>query len=296
MSRYTMLMRGIDTVLGSGSEADPYQIRTATQLAALATCVNAGNDCADLNYVQTADIDLSDYENWVGVGTSTNTFAGNFDGNGFAIYGLTMTADYAGLFGVISGTIKNVNIESGTINGTTGINRCGGIAGAANGGTITGCINKAAVNGYSTGTNSCYCAGILGIALTGTVTISDCINEGTITHSPNATAVTTVAAGISRKAAAATLSVSRCLNAGIVTGEGSLNATRIRQAVESAAGTVANNYFDSTVSVSTDADATARATSDCQGSDSLSNAGKLINLGANWFARTGYPLPIRFNK
>jgi hypothetical protein len=299
MSFATISAQGINRVLGEGTQTNPYQIRTAKQLYDLAVCVNAGNDCADDYYIQTADIDLSAYANWIGIGTATNQFSGNYNGNGFAIYNLTMTADYAGLFGVCQSILKNINIQSGTIKGTTGINRLGGICGASNGGTISGCINKAAVNGFSTGSNTCYCAGILGIAATGTVSITDCLNLGTITHSTNTTAVTTVAAGISRKTSAATMTVSRCLNAGIVTGEGVLSGTRIREALTSAATAIANSYYDSTVSGALDTSgSTGRATADCQGTDALTNESKLNGLGTtNWFARSGdYPMPIRFNK
>ena len=85
----SIINAGIKTVLGDGTAGNPYQIRTATQLAALATCVNGGNDCASKYYVQTADIDLSAHANWVGIGTVTNQFSGNFNGNGFGIYNLT---------------------------------------------------------------------------------------------------------------------------------------------------------------------------------------------------------------
>lgn len=295
----SIINAGIKTMLGDGYAGNPYQIRTAKQLYDLAVCVNAGNDCADLYYIQTADIDLSAYANWIGIGTVTNQFSGNYNGNGFAIYNLTMTADYAGLFGVCQSILKNINIQSGTINGTTGINRLGGICGASNGSTISGCVNRANITGYSVGANSCYCSGICGIASTGTTAITDCINEGTCTHTnANAVAAIRLAAGISRKATAATLNISRCLNAGLITGEGTLSGSWIREALTSAATAIANSYYDSTVSGAWDTSgSTGRATADCQGTDALTNESKLNGLGTtNWFARQGYPLPIRFNK
>lgn len=299
MSFATIAAQGINRVLGDGSSGNPYQIRTAKQLYDLAVCVNGGNDCASKYYIQTADIDLSAYANWIGIGTATNQFSGNYNGNGFAIYNLTMTAEYAGLFGVCQSILKNINIHSGTINGTTGINRLGGICGASNGSTISGCVNRANITGYSVAYNSCYCSGICGIAATGTTAITDCINEGTCTHTnANASATIRVSAGISRKATAATLNIARCLNAGLITGEGVLSDKWIREALTSAATAIANSYYDSTVSGAGDTSgSTGRTTANCQGADALTDANKLISLGTTyWFARTGYPLPIRFKK
>jgi hypothetical protein len=299
MSRYTMLMRGIVSPLGSGSQIDPIRIRTAKQLYDLAVYVNAGNDCTNKYFIQTADIDLSGYANWVGIGTITNQFAGNYNGNGFAIYNLTMTAEYAGLFGVCQSILKNINIQSGTINGTIGFNRLGGICGASNGSTISGCVNRANITGYSVAAYSCYCSGICGIALTGTTAITDCVNFGTMTHTnANAPGVIRLSAGISRKALAATLNIARCLNAGLITGEGVLSGTWIREALTSAATAISNSYYDSTVSGAGDTSgSTGRATANCQETDALTNESKLNGLGtSNWFARQGYPLPIRFNK
>lgn len=63
---------------GTGTESDPYQVATAEQLQAV-------NDFLTASFVQTADIDLSEMV-WKPIGT----FTGHYNGQGFAISGLTI--------------------------------------------------------------------------------------------------------------------------------------------------------------------------------------------------------------
>jgi hypothetical protein len=80
---FNIISQGVLRVLGAGTEADPYQIRTAAQLKSLSDCVAAGNECTNKFYIQTAHIDLSGYTNWVPIGNATDKrFLGNYDGNG----------------------------------------------------------------------------------------------------------------------------------------------------------------------------------------------------------------------
>ncbi len=86
-------------------------ITTAAQLAEIA------NDTSKLsgNYKLGNDIDLSDYGAWTPIGGST-AFSGTFEGNGKTIKGLTVntSSQYGGLFGNVSGTVKNLNVK-GTV-------------------------------------------------------------------------------------------------------------------------------------------------------------------------------------
>jgi hypothetical protein len=85
---------------GEGTEKSPYEISNATQLAALATLVNAGNaNYSAEHYILTADIDFSDFDsdgdpsngNWTPIGITgydynnndfyDHPFKGTFDGN-----------------------------------------------------------------------------------------------------------------------------------------------------------------------------------------------------------------------
>ncbi|MCR3955157.1 MAG: hypothetical protein NUK57_02605 [Gudongella sp.] len=76
------------------------------------------------SYVQVADIDLSDFEDWESIGglgeVYFEAFEGTFDGNGYAISNLKDIGDteYIGLFGYVSGaTINNIIIQDPIIMG-----------------------------------------------------------------------------------------------------------------------------------------------------------------------------------
>ena len=69
-------------------------------------------------YKLVADIDLSAVE-WTPIGSEATPFTGVLDGNGYKIKNLTITttvSNIAGLFGVSSGTIKNIMLEDVNIN------------------------------------------------------------------------------------------------------------------------------------------------------------------------------------
>ena len=111
-----------------------YEIGTAAALTKLATEVNNGNGFTGKNFKLVADIDLKNVE-WTPIGTETNCFMGNFDGNNKVVKNLTVTNlantydgyAYIGLFGVTEGSeaqhnyIKNLTIENVTISSTGNI-------------------------------------------------------------------------------------------------------------------------------------------------------------------------------
>ncbi|MFR5091690.1 MAG: hypothetical protein ACLTDR_06410 [Adlercreutzia equolifaciens] len=108
---------------GAGTEADPYLIENASQLAAFRDAVNAGDDYDGKYVALGADVDLEGAE-WTpisagtrkgsGIAEGSTPFAGTFDGAGHTVSGLKITstqgADYAiGLFGILDGaTVKNL--------------------------------------------------------------------------------------------------------------------------------------------------------------------------------------------
>jgi hypothetical protein len=75
-------------------------------------------------------------------------FSGTFDGNCYKIIGLKITGtDNSGMFGTVSGEVKNIILESANISGE---NYVGSVAGHLNGGTITNIY----VQGVVTGSNN----------------------------------------------------------------------------------------------------------------------------------------------
>ncbi len=103
---------------GEGTQAKPYLVKTAADLAFLAKSVDAGTTYEGKYITQTADIDLGNKE-WEPIGASGKPFAGVYDGKGFKIENMLITklVDGVGLFGQIqskgtgSAGIANVNLS-----------------------------------------------------------------------------------------------------------------------------------------------------------------------------------------
>ena len=105
---------------GSGTQSDPYIIKTAEQLAYYASRITSQKD-------QTAYVELGDHIDlqghwWVPIGSNDsnnpNVFKGSFDGKGYFIS--NMKCDWgayqnSGLFGFLQGgKVKNIIIEDAT--------------------------------------------------------------------------------------------------------------------------------------------------------------------------------------
>lgn len=177
---------------GTGTEADPFLIENAQQLAYLAYRVNNGLDAGgghvsnhNLHYKLMVDIDLNggvDFQ-WTPIGywnsdADYQAFGGCFDGNEYTVFGLYISKSdtYIGFFSnVQSATIKNLGVEGTVINtfvASYGNYSTGGIIGTANGSSIYNCYHNGSVNSYV------FSGGIIGHA-TGCV-ISDCYNKGSV--------------------------------------------------------------------------------------------------------------------
>ena len=137
---------------GTGTEADPYIIASATDFKALADSVDGGDSKSGKYYKLTSDIDLSDYTAWNPIGGNDKTgtdasagFAGTLDGAGHTIKNLNVSeVQYAGLFGTnFTGVVMNLGIESGEINTSTANSTCGAIARkmTASGAKIVNCYS-----------------------------------------------------------------------------------------------------------------------------------------------------------
>lgn len=146
----------------------------------------------DSNYILKNDIDLnkgkytisdsgevtfsSDAEQWTPIGTSSSSFTGIFDGNSYKISGLYInntSLSNQGLFGYNSGTIQNLTVDNGYINGA---NYLGGIVGQnINNGNIIKCVNKNKINGNG------YAGGIFGYSNSSNTIVNNCYNTASIT-------------------------------------------------------------------------------------------------------------------
>ena len=131
---------------GNGTEADPYEISNASELQAME------NDL-DANYTLVTDIDASNTAQWNNgtgfnpVGEYRNEFTGSFDGRNHTITGLTIDRpdqNDTGLFGVNSGTLREITLANATITGGQWV---GGLAGTNFKGTIQDAKTSGSVNG-----------------------------------------------------------------------------------------------------------------------------------------------------
>ena len=120
---------------GTGTEADPFLIENAQQLAYLAYRVNNGLDAGgghvsnhDYHYKLMVDVDLNGSEDfqWTPIGywnsdTDYQRFGGCFNGNNHAVFGLYInTAHLAGFFGYVEEvTIQNFNVRGSIISMTS---------------------------------------------------------------------------------------------------------------------------------------------------------------------------------
>ncbi|HCF49433.1 MAG TPA: hypothetical protein DER60_04075, partial [Syntrophomonas sp.] len=67
------------------------------------------------HYIQMADIDLSEYENWEPICTEPNPFTGSYDFHGYIVANLTINrpdTDHVGLFGYTSGDSERVRLDN----------------------------------------------------------------------------------------------------------------------------------------------------------------------------------------
>lgn len=180
------------TMQGAGTEQNPYVITNYAQLKEFADIVNGtgiyvDNANSGVCAILGADIECND-KTWIPIGSDSHPYTGTFDGKHHKIIGLNNTGfddistkDNQGLFGVNSGTIKNVGVVDGEIKGKSYV---GGIVGyiAGNGSGIE--INV--INCYNTGSISgiTRVGGVVGssyiVGSSVNMNISKCYNMGTV--------------------------------------------------------------------------------------------------------------------
>ena len=225
---------------GSGTLADPFQIKTPQDMLLLADITNnEGFPYSGRYFKVMNDIDF-DTLTYVPVGYGSGSFNGNFNGNGMKFKNVNNTYEstsdtYIGLFGTFDtdAELYDLTLESGTV---TGYRYIGGFAGNVYG-LIHDCSNYATVTtGKSNG-----CGGIAAVVKSGGI-VRNCTNYGNIcattgqnggiaykvesggtidscVNAADLTATTTIQAGISAYSAG---TISNCVNRGAITGAGTV--------------------------------------------------------------------------
>ncbi len=133
---------------GSGTFADPYQIRTPQQM----NTIGINTEDMGKHFKLMSDIDMSAYTGvqYHVIGDVMNKFTGSFDGDGHVISNLTYVTTSAyydiGVFGRIAGaTIKNLGARNVTISSNG--DWIGGLVGRSDNGTVVNCFTSGSVTG-----------------------------------------------------------------------------------------------------------------------------------------------------
>ena len=300
---------------GSGTEENPYRIMSGDDLAQLAALINAGEShYSDKYYIQTQDIDLSGFPNWTPIGTGEfpwKQFKGSYDGNNKKIENITVnivdntnTWVYAGLFGYVRGSIKNIYLENGNISATVSNSvNAGSIVGYLADGLIENCINNSNITIKSITENSSRVSvgGVIGCTGTKVQVVDNCNNYGNVRAYSESEAYGGGIIGIDD----GNTNISYCVNAGNVYCQGKAIAGGILglSNMYSLSATISLSFNKGKVSISTVQNTRAAGgivgsaystkITDCfnAGSVSEENNGRNANIGGI----AGYGADIGFN-
>ena len=255
-----------------------YQIDSVTDLFWFAGLVNGTLENVEqdtaASAVLTADIDLSG-ETWTPIGSESTPYTGTFDGQGYTISGMTIenAESYSGLFGNVTGTVKNFTVTGSiTITGDETVAKVGGAVGslgtASAGGTVSGVISGVDItvsagndhiggvvgsmpeNSSPTVENCIYTgkitvtvaagsvAGIVGYIRTGT--IQNCANQGSISVDVDGTGSVGGILGYCNNGG---IYIHNCYNTGAISADGTDNVGAIVGQNKGTQATVSNCYY-----------------------------------------------------
>ena len=153
---------------GTGTEDDPFLIATVDDLKALSDYV-AQSPNGNIYVSQTADINMSDADEAIMIGTPEAAFRGNYDGQGYTLtVNYTTDERFCAPFHYTYGcTIRNLK-TAGTIR-TSNIN-AGGVVGRNGTASITLENVSSSVTIQSTFSGSAYHGGLVGYAINASLT------------------------------------------------------------------------------------------------------------------------------
>lgn len=257
-------------------QKDRYRISTEAQLIGLCSLVN--EEQADMwkpsrvEHFEGVTIELiKDIEltqPWTPIGIDdTAYFAGVFDGNGHTISGMDVKYSYgcSGLFGYLSGEVRRLNVsgkneshdsnsggiagilsstgrivDCGTDVNVKGLDKCGGIVGNIEGGTVEGCTNIGNISGTH------KIGGVAGENRGGR--ISESSNKGTIKSTRRGVA-TYGTGGVAGRSVSSDALVTDCYNTGEI--HSNTEATGgVVGYMNGSGSTVTNCYNTGTITIS----------------------------------------------
>lgn len=207
----------LDSSVTSFASGITYTISDKEALSALATLVSGGQTGEGSTFVLTGNVNLE--QSCPNIGTSTNSFAGTFDGNNYCIYNLSATGNNNSLFSHlgkkdsdIDATVKNLRINGAV----TSSQYAGGVAANTYGAVcIMNCISEV---DFSSSSSKRYIGGFVGYVNSGTVKIVNSRNDSSITTTRNEA---DISGFLGYVAGSATVTVRNCVNNGTMTGSSS---------------------------------------------------------------------------
>lgn len=164
---------------GSGTAADPFIIATAADMKGISGNLKAGST---MYFKMTADVDMSGITDWAPCNIAEDGKGIDFDGAGHSISGFSCNGQtYASLFGVVHGTVKDLNLNNCSVTNSA---MCGILAAECgnSSGSLKAVIENVhakdcnvTVNGASTATEM---GGLTAVA--GNATFRNCSYSGTL--------------------------------------------------------------------------------------------------------------------
>ena len=181
-----------------------YQIGSAGELFWFSALVNGyltGTQNTAANAVLTADITLVQTLSWTPIGSESNPYTGTFDGQGHTISGMKIenATGYSGLFGNVTGTVRDFTVDGTiTINTTATDLKVGGAVGCLGttsaAGTVSGVTSKVNITVTS---GKGHIGGVVGSMMGDhEPKVENCLYTGNIKYSADADCVAGVVAYI----------------------------------------------------------------------------------------------------
>lgn len=271
---------------GTGTEADPYLISTAADLAQLSVNVAANITYSDKYFYMTQDIDLSG-KYWAPIGNKGGSFGeqvfcGTFNGGGYVVQNVLIDQDEVtatdgaafGFFGRLYGAVlRNFGIQNGTVLHATKDHN-GLLAGYLSDSTVENC--------YATGSVSAdggdNVGGLIGQCRYSTSQVNNCFFIGTV----SAAASVSYAAGLVASLKNSSHAPLNCYAAASVDATGAT--------VYPLAPDATNGCYDSTIGPGAAGGGTGRTTGEMKTADT---AALLNDGGTAWLydvnKNAGYP-------
>ena len=220
---YNALAYTTYTLSGSGTSSSPYLIKSLADLNGFRDNINNNRNTSKY-YKLTVDINFNSSA-FAPIGTYSYKFSGTFDGDYHHLYNVNFSANDTdcGLFAYVSGTVKNLYLESGTCKLNSEYSSGAAIGSMYGSGKLENVINKGVkiTANFSGNTNAGGLVGCLGSD--SSVTITNCENYAAISNKCYGSTAVCSGGIVGRDFSGGSSSISSCGNRGTITAGTTLN-------------------------------------------------------------------------